>query len=88
MIDIGHNPAPGYGNAMFNSNQGGPQPIFNSNQGGPQSTFYYQPQGNIPSAPPPAYPGGPAGFCPQCGAPRQDRMDRFCPSCGQTFNKY
>jgi hypothetical protein len=39
------------------------------------------------SAPPP-YPGQPAGFCSQCGAPRQDITAKFCSSCSHSLNKY
>jgi membrane protease subunit (stomatin/prohibitin family) len=35
----------------------------------------------------PPYNGSLAGgFCTRCGMPRQNPMERFCPSCGQAFN--
>ncbi|CAF1373109.1 unnamed protein product [Adineta steineri] len=72
VIDIGRSIAPG--SVAYYPNQ------FASDQ-----TIAFGEQSNY--APPP-YPGQSAGFCSQCGAPRQALTSQFCSSCGHSFNKH
>ncbi len=49
---------------------------------------HYSNQGETNQYAPPPYSGSSSTVCSKCGATRSDASARFCPSCGQPFNKY
>ncbi|CAF1097468.1 unnamed protein product [Adineta steineri] len=73
IIEIGHSNLPQNGNLSYQFNQAVPQ-----------STVFSSQQNNMP--PPPYYDQSAAGFCSQCGIPRESITSKFCSSCGHPFH--
>ncbi|CAF1111934.1 unnamed protein product [Rotaria sordida] len=63
--------------------QGNLDRMHHSNKVAPESTSFFRREDNY--APPP-YSTSAVAFCPRCGLPRQSITDKFCSSCGHSFN--